>query len=206
MTASARKRIFKSAGGFFRHLKPAVAVLALGLGACSTYEFVSDKLSDPIVLKCPNYWVVADAASVVKFRPGPGRDLTDVNYEGKIIGVRLGCVSNISKRTRTGTMDVDVTVRFNAQRGPANRDRKARFDYFVRVLDPNKKILKGQDLSVVINFPGNKTRIQFRSQPLTLELPITSKWPNTYYRIFAGFKLTRKELDFNRRKTRKANP
>ncbi len=182
-----------------------MVVLAFALGACSTYEYVSDKLSDPIVLKCPNYWLVSDAASVVKFRQGPGRDLTDVDYEGEIVGVQLGCISNIDKRTRTGTMIVDVTVRFDAARGPANRDRKARFDYFIRVLDPNRKILKGEDLSVVINFPGNRTRLQFRSSPLTLELPITSKWPPSYYRIFAGFKLTRKELDFNRKKIGKAN-
>jgi hypothetical protein len=208
VTASAPKRIFQPAFGFFRYLKPAVAVavLVFGLGACSTYEYLSDKISDPIVLKCPNYWVVADAANVVKFRDGPGRDLTDVNYEGKIVGVRLGCVSSIDKKTRAGTMEVDVTVRFNAQRGPANRDRKASFDYFIRVLDPNGNILKGENLSVFINFPGNKTRLQFQSPPLTFEFPITSQWPNTYYRIFAGFKLTRDELDSNRRRARNANP
>ena len=206
MTASARKRIFQPACGFFRRLKPAVAVLAFGLGACSAFEYVSDKISDPIVLKCPNYWVVSDAASVVKFRDGPGRDLTDVNFEGEIVGVQLVCISNVDKETLNGTMDVDVTVRFDAARGPANRDRKARFDFFIRVLDPNRNILKGEDLSVVINFPGNKTRLKFRSPPLTLELPITSKWPRSYYRIFAGFKLTRDELNFNRKKIRKSNP
>ncbi len=183
-----------------------MAVLAFGLGACSAYEFVSDKMSDPIILKCPNYWIVSEAASVVKFRDGLGRDLTDVNYEGEIVGVQLGCISYIDKKTRTGTMDVDVTVRFSAQRGPANRDRKAHFDYFIRILDPNRNILKGEDLSVVINFPGNKTRLQFRSPPLTLELPITSKWPSSYYRIFAGLKLTREELGLNRKKIRMANP
>ena len=182
-----------------------MAVLALGLGACSAYEYVTDTLARPLVLKCPNYWVVADATSVVKFRDGPGRDLTDVNYEGEIVAVQLGCISNINRKTRTGTMIVDVTVRFDAARGPANRDRKARFDYFIRILDPNRKILKGEDLGIVIDFPGNKTRLQFRSQPLVFELPITSKWPRSYYRIFAGFKLTRDELDFNRKKIKAAN-
>ncbi len=184
----------------------AVIVLALGLSACSAYEYVSDKISAPIILKCPNYWVVSDAASMVKFRDGPGRDLTDVNYEGEIIGVQLACLSDVDRKTLTGTMEIDIAVRFVAQRGPANRDRKARFNYFIRVLDPNKKILKGEDLSVVIDFPGNKTRLKFQSPTLTLEIPITSEWPRSYYRIFAGFKLTREELDFNRRKIRKVNP
>ncbi len=214
MTAPARKRVFPPAGGFFRRLKPPVAVivpvtitvLALALGACSAYEYAFDKISPSVVLKCPDYWVVADAANVVKFRDGPGRDLTDVTYEGEIIGVQLACTSDVDRKTLTGTMDIDVTVRFDATRGPANRDRKARFDYFIRVLDPNRKILIGEDLVVVIDFPGNKTRLKFRSQPLTFEIPITAKWPRTYYRIFAGLKLSREELGFNRKRIRNANP
>ncbi len=183
----------------------AVTALSLVLSACTAYEYVSDKISDPLILRCPDYWVVADAASVVKFRDGAGRDLTDVNYEGEIVDVKLACTSNVDKRTRTGIMEVDVTVLLNAQRGPANRDRKARFDYFIRILDRNKKFLKGQNLSTGITFPGNKTRLQFTTQPLTLELPISPKWGPTYYRIFAGFKLTREELDFNRKKSGQTN-
>mgnify|MGYP003723559421 CR=1 FL=1 len=193
----------------------AVAMLAFGLGACSAYEYVSDKISEPIVLKCPNYWVVADAANVVKFRDGPGRDLTDVNYEGKIVGGQLGCVSHIDRETRTGTMDVDVTIRFRVQRGPANRDRKARFDYFVRFLDnkgtilrlpdKNGNIPKKKDLRVVIKFPGNKTHLQFRTSPFTRVLPISPKSSSSYYRIFVGFKPTREELLYNRKKIQNPN-
>lgn len=188
----------------------ALSALALGLSACTAFQNLTDKISDPIVLKCPDYWVIADAASVVKFKDGPGRDLVDVDFEGKIVGVELGCLSDIDRRSKTGTMEVDVTLRMVASRGPANRGRKARFDYFIRVLDPDfepgpdKKPLMAEDLVVVIDFPGNKTRIRFRTPPFTMVLPITPKWPSRYYRIFAGFKLTREELQFNRGKIRNA--
>ena len=110
-------------------------VLAFGLIGCSTYQNVIDKFKDPIVLKCPVYKVVGNMENLVRFRDGPGRDLIDVDFEGKITGVDLSCLSEIDRETKSGTLEVDVTLRMVASRGPANRNRKARFDYFFRVFD-----------------------------------------------------------------------
>ena len=190
-------------------------VLAFGLIGCSTYQNVIDKFKDPIVLKCPDYRVIADAANLTKFKDGPGRDLIDVDFEGKITGVQLACLSDIEKKTRTGTLEVAVTLRMAASRGPANRDRKARFDYFVRFLDnkgtilrlpdKNGNIPKKKDLRVVIKFSGNKTHLQFRTSPFTRVLPISPKSSSSYYRIFVGFKPTREELLYNRKKIQNSN-
>ena len=185
-------------------------VLAFGLIGCSTYQNVIDKFKDPIVLKCPVYKVVGSMENLVRFRDGPGRDLIDVDFEGKITGVDLSCLSEIDRKTKSGTLEVDVTLRMVASRGPANRNRRAKFDYFFKVLDKrgnpiwfldeDGKKLEGIIQSVNITFPGNKTRIQFRTQPFTMPLPINSQWSNRYYRIFTGLKLTREELQFNRDK------
>ncbi|MBT3306612.1 MAG: hypothetical protein HN377_09020 [Alphaproteobacteria bacterium] len=175
-------------------------LVMFGLSACGGYDFVSNKLSNPIILNCPDYRVVADAASLIKFQDGPGRDLVDVNYEGQITGVQLGCISNIDKKTRTGTMVVDVSLSFIATRGPANRNRTARFDYFVSVVDPKLGILDRQGYPLQVSFPGNKTRVEFASNPIILELPITAKWRVSYYQIFVGLKLSREELSYNREK------
>jgi hypothetical protein len=186
-----------------------LALLALGMSACTAYQNLTDGYRDPIVMKCPDYRVIADAANLVKFKDGPGRDLVDVNFEGEILGVDLECESDIDRPTRTGTLEVAVKITIGASRGPANRDRKARFDYFIRVVDQNRKILKfldddgnpvKKDLGVVTSFPGNKTRVQFRTPPFTLKLPISRKWSSSYYKIFVGFKPTRAELQFNRDK------
>ena len=193
-------------GGLARAFRPGLiaVLLPLTLNACGGYQYVTDKLSDPITLKCPDYNVLADAASLLKFRAGAGRDLVDVNYEGKITGVQLGCVSNISKQTKTGTMDVDVTLLFSATRGPANRDRKARFDYFISVVNPKREILDRQAFPLVVTFPGNKTLVEFASRPVTFTLPITAQWPRRYYRIFVGLKLTREQLRYNREKIQRS--
>jgi len=174
--------------------------LMFGLNACGGYQYVTDILSAPIILKCPDYLVLADAASMTKFRDGPGRDLVDVNYDGEITGLQLGCESNIDKKTKTGSMDIDVTLVFSATRGPANQTRKARFDYFISVVNPQQEILDRKGYPLVVTFPGNKTRVQFASKPVVMKLPITAIWPISYYRIFVGLKLTRDELRFNREK------
>ena len=163
-------------GGLLRAFRPGLisVLLLLSLNACGGYQYIADKMSDPIILKCPDYLVLADAATLIKFRDGPGRDLVDVNYEGEITGVQLGCVSNIDKQSKTGSMDVDVTVLFSANRGPANQSRKARFDYFISVVDPKREILDRQGYPLVVTFPGNKTRVQFANKPVILTLPIKS--------------------------------
>ena len=192
-------RAIRGAGTAF-----AVALLVGGLWACETAEDVGDTVSllwtDPLILKCPAYRVLADAASLVKFRQGPGRDLTDINFESTIVDVKLACESDVDRETAKGTVEVSVTVHFAAARGPANRNRRARFKYFIRVVGRDGKILYGEDFTLTVGFPGNRTKIWFRGEPVVLEFPITAKRSTTYFSIFTGFKLTPEELEFNRSK------
>ncbi|MCH7936910.1 MAG: hypothetical protein IH994_07450 [Proteobacteria bacterium] len=205
MTEPALDRLKGRFRGTLRGVKTVLvpALLAAGLGACGVYEYVTDKISDPIVLRCPEYLVVADAANLVRFRDGPGRDLIDVDFETKIIRVQLVCTSNIDKRTRVGTLDVEVTVTFRAERGPANRSREGRFDFFISVVGSDQKILYREVFAINVGFPGNKTRLLLRSEPVILEIPITPKRASRSFRIFAGLKLSRDELEFNRQRRQK---
>ena len=195
-------RMRRAMGGAGKAL--AVAVLAVGLAACETAKDVVDTVSllssDPLILKCPDYRIIADAVTLVRFRQGPGRDLTDIDFESTIVGIQLACETDIDRETGKGTVEVSVTVRFSAARGPANRDRKARFAYFIRVVGPDDKILYGEDFPLTVGFPGNKTQLWFRGQPIVLEFPVTANRGTGFFRIFTGFKLTPEELKFNRAK------
>jgi hypothetical protein len=175
----------------------AVALCGL-LAACGAYEYATDLVSAPIVLPCPKSWVIADAASLVQFRQGDRRDLTDIDYEGEITGIRLGCTTDIDKKTRAGTMDVEVEVLFNATRGPANHDRKALFRYFVSVTDTDRNILYREAFDLAVAFPGNRIRLEARSGKITLQLPIAPNRISQSYLIFTGYELTREQLEFNR--------
>ncbi len=189
-----------------QHLKPFCGVfrrvghvsLVAVLAGCSVYEATTDIIFDPIVQPCPDSRVIADAAKLVRFRDGPGRDLIDVDFEGEIDDVRLECESNIDRKTRTGTMEVDIAVIFKISRGPTNRNRKAPFDYFISVIDKSQKILYREAFMVNAGFPGNNTRLTLEAEPITLEIPITPQRSSRTYRILTGFKLSREELQFNR--------
>lgn len=174
--------------------------LALGgvLAACSAYEYASSAFSSPIILPCPKSWVIAEAASLVRFQPGGRRDLTDIDFEGEITGLRLGCLSDVDKKTRTGTMEVEVELLFNATRGPANRSHKAEFPYFVSVTDNNRKVLYREGFKLPVDFPGNRNRLEIRNDKIVLQLPVDPKHNSTDYVIFAGYELTREELEYNR--------
>ncbi len=200
MIIPALKQHLKLFCGAVRKVWPAsaVALLAGVLAGCSAYETVSDLIARPILLQCPHYRVVADAAKLVRFREGPGRDLTDINYEIEIEGVRLGCASDVDRKTRLGMMDVEITISFKAQRGPANRDRRAPIEYFISVIDADRKILYREAFKAVLGFPGNRTRVSIAPEPITLEIPITATHPSRSYNILTGFKLTPEELRFNR--------
>jgi hypothetical protein len=172
--------------------------LILGLAGCTVYETVTDVISAPIVLPCPDYKVVGDAVKLVRFQEGPGRDLIDINFESEIEGLQLVCTTKIDRETHIGTMDVEITVDFKTQRGPANRDRQGPFEYFISVIDSTRKILYREAFKVNIRFPGNKTRLTLGADPVTLEIPITPQRSSRTYQILTGFKLTRDELRHNR--------
>ncbi len=176
--------------------------LAVALSACETaqegYDSVSLLWSTPIILPCPEFKIVADAARLVKFRDGPGRDLIDVDVEGLIGNVTLACLSKINKKTRQGSMEVEATVVFGAQRGPANATRKAILPYFITVTDLNKTILYREKFKVGVIYPGNQTSAKFAGENVTLQLPIDKKISQKDYVIYTGFQLTREQLEYNR--------
>ena len=182
---------------------PGAALMSvLLLAGCSATETVTGYFSKPVILSCPDYRILADAADYTTYRPGTGRDLIDVDVEGKYNNMRVACLTKIDKETRVGIMEVEITLDFIAQRGPANTTRKATFPYFISVTDLNKKILYREEFNVSVDFKGNLTGFSFRNDPITLELPLKPDVTGENYIIFTGFTLTREQLEINRTRRR----
>ncbi len=165
------------------------------LSACET----PDLFSDPVVLQCPNYFILEDAASITMYRPGDGRDLTDVTARAEMGSVELACLSRIDNETNSGTLEVDVAPIMAVEMGPANESLAATLPYFVVVTNPDKDILYREELSLDVSFQGNRTRLVARGAPTTLEIPITPEIRERYYLIYSGFVLTRDQVEYNRR-------
>jgi len=153
-------------------------------------------------LACPENRILADAAEIIRYADGGGRDLTDVDTEGKILNMGLACLTRIDKKSLVGVMEVEVNFYFEGVRGPANRNQKAQYPYFISVTDLNKKVLYREQFNVAVDFSGNRSKLGFRSDPITLELPLRAELTGKNYLIYGGFVLTREQLEHNRLRRR----
>ena len=80
--------------------------------------------------ECPKIVIVKETAEMTAFRPGPGRDLTDIVLDVRIDRYGGSCETDLED-DRSGQVDVDLQVFFQATRGPANDDRKGKFTYYI---------------------------------------------------------------------------
>ncbi len=147
--------------------------------------------SDKPEAACPRGVIPADAANITHFRDGPGRDLTDVVAAGHIQNFLIQC--KYSKKD----VDIDLQIAITADRGPADRTRAADFDYWVAVVDPDRKVLQRTPFRVHFEFADNVTHLGTIEQiePI-IPLKDVMKGPN--YQIWMGFQLTEDQLKWNR--------
>jgi len=180
----------------------ALLVLAAGLGGCDTVSSVSSNVSSKVSrvlsqkepVPCPGATIVKETSRMVAFRPGPGRDITDILFEARLPRILVGC--SYAK----GMVEVTTTVAIVAARGPADRTRRAPIRYFVAVLDGKDQVIAKREFETVLEFPLNVDR-GGTSEDLVQRIPLAPGAKGTDYIIAVGFQLTREELAYNR-----ANP
>ena len=141
-------------------------------------------------VSCPQVTKVGEAALLTRFRP-PGHDITDVMFDAFIGDINGKCESSDQGVT------VKMTVDFVASRGPAEKDHKASFAYFVAITDAKSNVLAREQFDTFIDFPGNKTRNGIREE-LEEKIPLTAGARGDDYRVYVGFALTHDELAYNR--------
>lgn len=174
----------------------AVAALALVAAGCTFF----DKTPPPG--PCPRAAILADAESLVRFRDGPGRDLIDVTYVGRLASVSAECKYDVDKKTKVGAMTVTATVVMGVERGPANRDRKADFEYFVTLANAQRQPLEKSVFKVTARFPDNVTRLSLTDDPVELKIPLKAGQTGRDFIVFVGYQLSEADLEYNRERRR----
>lgn len=172
----------------FRHWKAALAAgIALPLGACGLFD---RKAPEP----CPRVAILADTASVTQFRPGAGRDLTDVTYEAEITGFKGAC----EYKDRGETVVVTAALQIVATRGPAGSAEAVSLPFFVAVADRGQSILAKEVFQSRIEFKPGRRRAGVEEE-MEQKIPLRGR-RGTDYEILVGFQLDPGQLDYNRRK------
>lgn len=147
---------------------------------------------------CSRAVILGDAQQLIRFRDGPGRDILDISYSGRLTRVFADCEYDMNK-DRTGTMKVRVYVAVEAERGPANRDRFAPYQYFVTLVDTKREPVSKNVFDMAAKFPGNVTRMTLTDDTVEMKVPIDAGQSGRDYTIIVGFQLSEDQLEFNRR-------
>lgn len=167
----------------------AVAAMAVlfSVAGCS----VLDKKEKP---PCPRISVLAEAATLTKFRPGPGRDITDIEMTAELRSYRGFCAYDSKKKEMTVVLQVGV----NAQRGPAATTRTVVIPYFVAIPQFYPKPEAKQTIDMKVTFPDGVNGVRAVDGELTIAFPFSNFKELDAYEIFVGLQLTEDQLDYNR--------
>ena len=165
----------------------ALAGTLVGLAGCGM--FAKKEPAPP----CPRVSLVPDVGQAIGFREGPGRDLTDVRYRATIADAKGECSYG-----RNG-LSVDMKVTIVAERGPASTPAPSELQYFVALVDPQRRILNKEIFTVKIAFASGQERGAVEDE-ITIgpaRLPDRDTVPD--YTILLGFQLSPEEIERNRR-------
>ncbi|MBI1778457.1 MAG: hypothetical protein HYR63_24215 [Proteobacteria bacterium] len=169
-----------------RHLSPLLVLLVLLLAACSS----SSKKEAPTA--CPRVAVLQDLSRLTEFREGTGRDVTDRRYEFAFAGLAASCTYD-----KTG-VTIEITVQIQAFQGLADRDGKARVQYFAAVLDPDGQVLQKEAFDTEAEFKGKQARVLL-SEDLRQRIPLSERLKGPGYSVLFGFQLTEAQLQYQHR-------
>lgn len=169
---------------------PLMVAVLLVLAACASEQ-------DTALPTCPKATVLDGASTLTRFQEGPGQDLIDVNFTGKIEHLAGSCVYDID-RDGIGVLKMDVRVEVRVDRGPANRDRVTEFEYFVSVLDARGTVIAKEIFPFGIKFSNNNTTAKQGDAPVSLNIPITANQGSGDFSVFVGFQLTPDQIRYNR--------
>jgi hypothetical protein len=139
---------------------------------------------------CPRIGILREAAEATTFRPGAGRDATDVAYRARIVDYGGRCAID------AGMVEVELDLRMAALRGPGAAGDRIGYQYFVAVTDPAQNILAREAFDVDFVFEG---RPQAGSlEQLTQRIPLPRGVDGRNYEILVGFALTPEQVEWNR--------
>lgn len=166
----------------------AVSALSLFLASCGLF-------GDPPP-PCPQVAIMDQAKKVTLYRPGPGRDLTDVTFEIEMRDLAYEC--NYDFDDAGDSVRVNFNILFLARRGPAAENGRVEVPYFSAVTNASRHILAKRLFTVVLEFEDNDVRSQVVEE-LTQRIPFPSGADASAYHGFVGLQLTPDQLEESKR-------
>ena len=185
--------------GIISRLVGAIAILGL-LAACKTISDLNPfETAKNILPQCPTVKLLKDADKIINYKPGVGRDLSDISFEAELTGFSGECEYIGNDGIYTGVA-LTLKLGFDITRGPAEKARKVKLAYFVAVPEffPNPRGKSA--FSRVVVFPRARNSISLVDDPIEIEIPLKQNRYGPEMKIFVGFQLTKDQLELNRQR------
>lgn len=175
-------------------------VLAAVLAACEVDppSFADFGFGGKVPLPgCPPVKLLGAAGEIVQYREGPGRDITDIVHESKLVGFTGDC-EFIGDSPNFTHVKVLMRPVLDISRGPAATGRTLDLNYFVAIPDFYPKPEGRREMSVRVLFPENRSTVRVQDEEVSVTIPLSGgrRAPDTD--IFLGFVLTEEQLKANR--------
>lgn len=163
----------------------ALALAGFAVAGCGLFG------KSPPPRRCPPVLILEETNKLTKFRAGPGRDITDIEFEARIVDFTGNCKDDEDE------FDVQLKVAFVVERGPANAKGEAKFPYFVAIPKFRPRPEGKRSFDVTLKFEGNRTRI-VHNESLSLTIPISPRVSTKDHEIYIGMQLSPEQLRFNK--------
>ena len=169
------------------------------LAACEATEGLNPFDGSKVVVpECPTVKLLRDADKITVYRPGPGRDITDIVYEAKLTGFSGEC-EYVGDNDVFQEVVVSVRAKFDLARGPAATKRTADLKYFVAVPEFFPAPEGKRNFVRRVGFPMGRNNITFNDDFVEIRIPLTKDRKGPGSRVYIGFHLTQDQLNLNRR-------
>lgn len=142
---------------------------------------------------CPRIAILADGADLTRFRPGGPADLATMTVDARIVGFDAQC--DFQGRDR---LDVRVTPRFSAERGPAADGRSFDLPWFLAVSTADEEVLDRTASVTRVTFPQNVGRAAATGPTVRFTMPIGNGGRAQDYLVRIAFQLDEQQLAYNR--------
>lgn len=158
------------------------------LAGCSGTEI--DNYSE-----CPTVIIVKDTSELTAFRSGSQQSQKNVELKVRIDSYKGACKTSFES-DRSGKIDIDLKLKFDAVRGPENVNRKENFRFYVAIVNIKGDILAKEIFSTSLKFDKNIGR-QFKTEKLTQKIFLRSGESGVDFDILVGLQLSPEQLNYN---------
>jgi hypothetical protein len=174
------------------------------LGGCSDTGIFGSKITPP---PCPGATVLDDANRITVYRQGAGRDIADIIYEARLVGLDGECAYEIDKKGKTTvettykSVTVTLRPRFIVTPGPAMTGFSVPIDYFVAIPEFYPRPEGRAEFTRTVETSAARTQVDVTESNIDVRVPLNENRRGDSIGIFVGFILSEEQLRENRTRT-----